>query len=279
MIAGQVDPEIADRLRRAASEAAHQRDRDGDTGGAGEKGLDRDPRHLRRVAERRLAAVGLPTRVRGEADRGVQCQVRRDGIERCGLSGSRFCTAAAHRARRCRRGETRAPPAHSRPSSAPRCRIDAGQPVNAVFQGGERALELAVRPPSINAGDVAAQRPRDRRDQCCKYERSETSLARSRRFVHGRLLHDQTLAKSDVPDGGDEPQDKQQQQRNVDHRRQPQCNPTILQATLSLRCAMGRYLIGIPYRSQGVIVYRPARRDSIVAISISRMMLRWIGIG
>ena len=47
---------------------------------ADRKDLDRDAGHLAQIAERGLAAIGLPAGVGGEADRGVQRQGR---IDRC----------------------------------------------------------------------------------------------------------------------------------------------------------------------------------------------------
>ena len=56
--AGEIDPEIADGLRRAPGEAADQRDRQRDAGGRGEEIMHREPRHLDEVAHGRLGHVG-----------------------------------------------------------------------------------------------------------------------------------------------------------------------------------------------------------------------------
>ena len=79
--ARQIDPEIADALRGLAHEAADQRDQHGDAGRGRKKVLHRKSEHLSQITHRRLAAVALPVRVRGEADRGVHRRIGCDGAE------------------------------------------------------------------------------------------------------------------------------------------------------------------------------------------------------
>ena len=65
----------------AAHEAADQRDQHGDAGRRRQEVLHGEPEHLRQIAHRRLAAVALPVRVRGEADRGVHRRIGADRAE------------------------------------------------------------------------------------------------------------------------------------------------------------------------------------------------------
>ena len=62
----------------ARDRPADQRDHHRHARGGGHEVLDREPHHLGEVAQRVLAAVGLPVRVGHEADRGVERQRRRD---------------------------------------------------------------------------------------------------------------------------------------------------------------------------------------------------------
>jgi hypothetical protein len=72
-----IDPEIADRLRGVACEAAHQCDHDDDASGRRQEVLHGETEHLRQIADRLLTRIVLPVRVRDEADRGVERTVRR----------------------------------------------------------------------------------------------------------------------------------------------------------------------------------------------------------
>ena len=74
----QVDPEIADRLRRVAGNAPRQGDQHGHARRRRDEVLHGQRQHLRQVAHRRFAAVALPVGVGGEADRGIERGVRRD---------------------------------------------------------------------------------------------------------------------------------------------------------------------------------------------------------
>ena len=80
--ARQVDPEVADAVRRCLR--AKPRISATSTAmpvAAETKFCTVEPEHLREVAHRRLAAVALPVRVRGEADGGVERRVGADRAE------------------------------------------------------------------------------------------------------------------------------------------------------------------------------------------------------
>ena len=63
----EVDPEVAERLRGAAREAADHGDQDGHPDSGRDEVLHGEPGHLAQVRHRRLAGVELPVRVRQEA--------------------------------------------------------------------------------------------------------------------------------------------------------------------------------------------------------------------
>ena len=75
--AGDIDPEIADRLHRRAREAADQRERQHDAGRRRQEVLMREAEHLREVRHRALAAVVLPVGVGDEAHRRVEGEIGR----------------------------------------------------------------------------------------------------------------------------------------------------------------------------------------------------------
>ena len=79
--AGHIDPEIADRGRRGARESAHQREGHGEARRCRQEVMDGEAEHLGEMTHRRLAAVVLPIGVGDEADRGVERQIRRNGVE------------------------------------------------------------------------------------------------------------------------------------------------------------------------------------------------------
>ena len=81
--AGEIDPEIADGLAGGPREGADQRHGKRDAGGSRHEILGGEPHHLRQIAERAFAAVVLPVGVAGEADRGVEGKVGRDGRHAC----------------------------------------------------------------------------------------------------------------------------------------------------------------------------------------------------
>ncbi len=80
--ARQIGPEIADGLRRAAHEAADQRDGQRDAGRRRDEIVHRQPGHLGEIAHRALGRVGLPVGVGDEADRGIERGVGRDLAQR-----------------------------------------------------------------------------------------------------------------------------------------------------------------------------------------------------
>ena len=85
--AGEIDPEVTDGLRRSPCEGADQRDCQRNAGGGGNEVLRGERRHLGQIAHGALAAVVLPVGVGGEADGGIERQIRRHrghagGIER-----------------------------------------------------------------------------------------------------------------------------------------------------------------------------------------------------
>ena len=75
--AGDIDPEIADRLHRGARKAADQRDRQHDAGRRRQEVLVRQAEHLHEIGHRAFAAVVLPVGVGDEADRRVEREVGR----------------------------------------------------------------------------------------------------------------------------------------------------------------------------------------------------------
>ena len=77
----QIDPEIADRGRRGARKAAHQREGHRETGRRRDEIVHGEAEHLGQMAHRRLAAIVLPVGVGDEADRGVEGEIRRHGVE------------------------------------------------------------------------------------------------------------------------------------------------------------------------------------------------------
>ena len=74
--AHEVHPEVAERLRRMPREGAHERRRDADADGAGGEVVDGQRDHLREIRHRGFARVALPVGVGGEADGGVEREVR-----------------------------------------------------------------------------------------------------------------------------------------------------------------------------------------------------------
>ncbi len=78
--AGQIDPEVAERLRRTSGKAADQHDGQHDAGRRRDEVVHRQRHHLREVAHRRLGHVGLPVGVGHEADRRVEREVWRHRV-------------------------------------------------------------------------------------------------------------------------------------------------------------------------------------------------------
>ena len=79
--AGHIDPEVAERLRRAAREGARHGNRERDAGRGRQEVLHGEAGHLHEMAHGRLAAIGLPVGVGHEADRRVEGEVGRDAGE------------------------------------------------------------------------------------------------------------------------------------------------------------------------------------------------------
>ena len=88
---GQVVPEVADRLCRTPDESANQSDQYGHSRGRRHEVLHGQPEHLRQIAQRRLAAVALPVRIRGEADGRVHRQIGRHGGHAAADSAASRC--------------------------------------------------------------------------------------------------------------------------------------------------------------------------------------------
>ena len=66
------------RAGTAAGKAPDQRNGDANAAGGGKERLDRNRRHLRKIAERRLACIRLLARIGGETDGCVQCKIGRN---------------------------------------------------------------------------------------------------------------------------------------------------------------------------------------------------------
>ena len=76
--AREIEPEVADRLGRAAREAPDDCDCHRDSRRSRNEVVERQPCHLGQVAHRAFAAVGLPVGIGGETGGGVERQHRRD---------------------------------------------------------------------------------------------------------------------------------------------------------------------------------------------------------
>ena len=73
--AGDIDPEIADGLRRGPREAADQRHREHDAGCRREEVLMGEAEHLHEIGQRALATIVLPVGVGDEADGRVEAEI------------------------------------------------------------------------------------------------------------------------------------------------------------------------------------------------------------
>ena len=89
--AGQVDPEIAERLRGRAREAAHEREGHGEAGRGGDEIVDGEAEHLSQMAHRGLAAIVLPVGVGDEADEVLKARSGGTPSKPRGLSGRTLC--------------------------------------------------------------------------------------------------------------------------------------------------------------------------------------------
>ena len=111
--ARHIDPEIADRGRGRAREGAHERERHREARRGGQEVVDGEAEHLREMTHRRLAAVVLPVGVGDEADRGVERQIGRNGVEALRIERQYdFEVVASRRARRSRRSKRRSSRSH-----------------------------------------------------------------------------------------------------------------------------------------------------------------------
>ena len=79
--AHEIGPEVADGRRFVAGDAAHDRGAHGDADACGNEILIRQGHHLRKMAHGGFPAVGLPVRIRQEADRRIQGQMPRKAGE------------------------------------------------------------------------------------------------------------------------------------------------------------------------------------------------------
>ena len=79
--AHEIGPEIADGRGFVAGDATHDRGAHGDADGCGNEILIGQGHHLREMAHGGFAAVGLPVRIRQEADRRIQGQIPRKAGE------------------------------------------------------------------------------------------------------------------------------------------------------------------------------------------------------
>ena len=77
----QVDPEVPDRRRRRAREAAHEGERHREARRRRQEVVHGEAEHLGEMTHGRLAAVVLPVRIGDEAGRGVEGEIGRDGVE------------------------------------------------------------------------------------------------------------------------------------------------------------------------------------------------------
>ncbi len=153
----EIDPEVPERPRATRAPAAGQPPRQGqrhaDAGGRGREVVPGEAGHLGQVAHRRLARIGLPVRVGGEAHRGVPGQRRGDLPEAVGVERQQRLEAEdgvgdeqAHRAEDEQRDRVRLPvllPVRVHPAGPE------DEPLHRTEQARERsrpALEDAVEP-------------------------------------------------------------------------------------------------------------------------------------
>ena len=79
--AGHIDPEIANRLRRAAGKTPDEGDSERDAGGGGYEIMHGEPGHLSEIAHGRFGRIGLPIGIGDEADRRIEGEIRRDRVK------------------------------------------------------------------------------------------------------------------------------------------------------------------------------------------------------
>ena len=91
-----IDPEIADRLAVASGKAPDHRDQHGHARRRRDEILHGHAEHLRQIAHRGLAAVGLPVRVRDEAHGRVERRVGLDGGQVLRIQGQKMLDPLQH---------------------------------------------------------------------------------------------------------------------------------------------------------------------------------------
>ena len=168
MRAGQVDPEVADRVAAAPRDAADERDRDGDADRRRDEVLDGESAHLREVAHRRLAGVVLPVRVRDEADGGVEGERRRDALHAGRVEEERALDALEQVEAEDRdgaEGENRV--RVDGPALLP-LGVDADHAVHETLDRCEHAV-LGQRLAPEDAGDEGAEDARTDEERCRKH--------------------------------------------------------------------------------------------------------------
>ena len=145
--AAHIDPEIADRRRGRAREGAHQREGHGEAGRGGQEIVDGEAEHLREMAHRRLAAVVLPVGVGDEADRRVEGEIGRDGVEALRIERQHVLQPLQRIEREeadDREGDHR--DRISEPALLARL-VDAGEPIEAALdRPQDRREEVVLRP-------------------------------------------------------------------------------------------------------------------------------------
>ncbi len=162
--AGQIDPEIAERRGAGAGEGAGDRQGQGDAGRGGEEIMHRQPGHLREMAHRRLAAIGLPVGVGQEADGGVEGEVGRDVVEplrverQVGLQAQDGVERNEARGGKGQHGQRIGQPALLA------LRVHAGQRVETALQRPENGREEGAFALE-DMRHVKAERPRGERDE------------------------------------------------------------------------------------------------------------------
>ena len=175
--AGEVDPEVADRRRPPAGEAADQRGHGRHAGGRRHEVLHRQAHHLGEVAHRRLAAVGLPVGVGHEADGGVEREVGDDPGQVGGVQRQR--TLQPLEARTRARNETMLNPMQRVRVDRPALlavRVDAADPVDQPLDRAEEAVARRLLAVAVHLGHVPAER--DRGGDEHRDERDELQPAR-----------------------------------------------------------------------------------------------------
>ncbi len=130
---GQIGPEIADRGRRGARKASHQREGHGEASRRGDEIVHGETEHLGQMAHRRLAGIVLPVGVGDEADRRVEGEIRRHAIEAARVQGQHALKPLdAVENQKARHGERQHRQRIGKPVLLAR-RVDAGQAVKAAL--------------------------------------------------------------------------------------------------------------------------------------------------